>query len=84
MFHHNSEIFLATSLVAGDAVSSMETEAFLRYANEACGDPNSKEEGPVIPKGYNRIAEWQIAQGNLSREQVDFLLYINMIIFLPN
>lgn len=77
-------MFLAVILVAGDAVLSMGTEAFLRYANEACGNPNSKEDGPVIPKGYNRIAEWQIAQGNLTREQVDFLLYINMIIFLLN
>lgn len=58
------------AVVAGDAVSSMSSDAFLRYANIACGNPESQEEGPVIPNGYNKIAEWQIAQGSLTREQV--------------
>mmetsp|Transcript_3473 Transcript_3473/g.3621 ORF Transcript_3473/g.3621 Transcript_3473/m.3621 type:complete len:365 (+) Transcript_3473:127-1221(+) len=58
------------AIVAGDAVLSMETEDFLRYADIACGDPDSTEDGPVIPKGYNKIAEWQIAQGTLTREQL--------------
>lgn len=58
------------AIVAGDAVASMPTEEFLRRANEGCADPIRNVEGPVIPLGYNNIAQWQLARGTVTRNQL--------------
>ncbi len=47
------------AVVAGDAVSSLSTEEFLKRADESCRNPEDPHSSPVIPNGYNRIAEWQ-------------------------
>lgn len=44
------------AVVAGDAVSSLSTEEFLRRADESCRNPDDPNSSPVIPNGYNRIA----------------------------
>lgn len=58
------------AIVAGDAVASMPTEEFLRRANEGCSDPSKLQEGPVIPHGYNNIAQWHLARGTVTRNQL--------------
>ena len=58
------------AIVAGDAVSSMPTDEFLRRADAGCSDPNGEQSSPVIPLGYDRIAQWQITRGHVTREQL--------------
>ena len=58
------------AIVAGDAVASMSTEDFLAKANMGCGDPNRESMGPVIPEGYNSVAEWYIRKGLVTRHQL--------------
>ena len=58
------------AIVAGDAVASMSTEDFLREADAGCSDPEGDSSRPVIPNGYNRVAEWMIAEGRVTREQL--------------
>lgn len=58
------------AVVAGDAVSSMPTEEFLRRADFGCADPDGSSQSPVIPNGYDRVARWQIASGRVTREQL--------------
>ena len=66
------------AVVAGDAVASMSTEDFLRGADEGCSEPGERiggnmgmgGKGPVIPMGYNRVAEWKMEQGDVTREQL--------------
>ena len=58
------------AIVAGDAVASMSTEDFLAKANMGCGDPNRESMGPVIPEGYNSVAEWYIRKGSVTRHQL--------------
>ena len=58
------------AIVAGDAVASMSTEDFLTKANIGCGDPSRETIGPVIPEGYNSIAEWYIKKGLVTRHQL--------------
>ena len=58
------------AIVAGDAVASMSTEDFLAKANMGCGDPNRESMGPVIPEGYNNVAEWYIRKGLVTRHQL--------------
>ena len=58
------------AIVAGDAVASMSTEDFLRDADAGCSDPQEARAGPAIPTGYNRVAEWMIDQGRVTRRQL--------------
>ena len=58
------------AIVAGDAVASMSTENFLTKANIGCGDPSRESRGPVIPEGYNSVAEWYIRKGSVTRHQL--------------
>jgi hypothetical protein len=48
------------ALVAGDSVSSLPTEEFLRRADQGCADPDGSLPSPVIPHGYDRIARWHM------------------------
>ena len=43
--------------MAGDAVASMPTAEFLRRADQGCADPAGTLLSPVIPHGYDRIAQ---------------------------
>jgi hypothetical protein len=55
-----SNVAEVVAVVAGDAVSSLSTEEFLRRADESCKNPDDPlQRTPVIPNGYNRVAEWQ-------------------------
>lgn len=58
------------AVVAGDAVSSLPTDEFLARADAGVRDPDSSLESPIIPNGYNKVAEWQIANGGVTREQL--------------
>ena len=60
----------AVAVVAGDAVGSLANDEFLRRADTCCSDPKVSLKSPVIPNGYNRIAEWHLRKGNLTREQL--------------
>lgn len=58
------------AVVAGDAVSSLSREEFLRRADQSCRDPAGELPSPVIPNGYDRVARWQIASYGVTREQL--------------
>jgi len=58
------------AVVAGDAVSSLSKEEFLRRADQTCQDPEGELLSPVIPHGYDRIAQWQMNTYGLKREQL--------------
>ena len=58
----------AVAVVAGDAVSSLDTAEFLQRADATCTDGSLAS--PVIPSGYDRIAQWQIQNGHVTREQL--------------
>lgn len=58
------------AICAGDAVSSMNTADFLREADAGCNNPKAPIQSPVIPTAYNRIAAWQTASTELTREQL--------------
>lgn len=58
------------AVVAGDAVSSLTTDEFLRRADSGCADPEGSLPSPVIPNGYNRVAQWAIDSGAVTREQL--------------
>lgn len=58
------------AVVAGDAVSSLPTEEFLKRADAGCLNPDGSSKSPVIPMGYDRIAEWQTTTGSVTREQL--------------
>lgn len=58
------------AVVAGDSVSSIPTEEFLHRADAGCKDPDGIQKSPVIPLGYDRIAQWQIQSGSVTREQL--------------
>ena len=62
--------YSVVAIVAGDAVASMSTEDFLKEADAGCSDPEGDSSRPVIPNGYNRVAEWMIAEGRVTREQL--------------
>ncbi len=48
------------ALVAGDAVSSLDTKEFLRRADLGCAAPDNQIPSPVIPNSYDKIAQWQM------------------------
>lgn len=58
------------AVCAGDAVKSMSTESFLSKADMTCKDPESNLKSPVIPNGYDRVAQYQIERGFVTREQL--------------
>ena len=58
------------AIVAGDAVSSLDTDEFLRRADAGCQDPDGHLTSPVIPRGYDQIAQWQIQTTKLKREEL--------------
>lgn len=60
----------AVAVVAGDAVSSLPTDEFLRRADQGCQDPSGNLPSPCIPHGYGRIAEWQQKTYGVTREQL--------------
>eukprot|EP00698_Gefionella_okellyi_P002523 TRINITY_DN12368_c0_g1_i1.p1 TRINITY_DN12368_c0_g1~~TRINITY_DN12368_c0_g1_i1.p1 ORF type:complete len:391 (-),score=64.88 TRINITY_DN12368_c0_g1_i1:183-1355(-) len=58
------------AVCAGDAVSSLTTEEFLRRADAGCRDPAQDLASPVIPHGYDRIARWHMEAYGTTREQL--------------
>jgi acetyl-CoA acetyltransferase len=58
------------AVVAGDAVSSLSREEFLRRADQSCRDPAGALPSPVIPNGYDRVARWQMETYGVTREQL--------------
>jgi len=58
----------AVAVVAGDAVSSMSTQAFLEHANLGIGADNLPS--PVIPNGYSRVTAWQMDKYGVTRDQL--------------
>jgi len=60
----------AVAVVAGDAVSSLDTPEFLRRADQGCQDPSGALPSPCIPNGYNRVAQWQMEKYGVTREQL--------------
>lgn len=57
------------AVVAGDAVSSMETAEFLKRADQGCRDPTGALPSPCIPHGYDRITQWVMQKYGVTREQ---------------
>jgi acetyl-CoA acetyltransferase len=39
-------------------------------ADQSCRDPNGQLESPVIPHGYDRVAQWQMKAYGVTREQL--------------
>ncbi|KAI8908370.1 hypothetical protein EDD86DRAFT_191487 [Gorgonomyces haynaldii] len=58
------------AVVAGDAVKQMPAQEFLAKADQTCYDPNSELVSPVIPTGYDRIAQYQMRKFGTTREQL--------------
>jgi len=58
------------AIVAGDAVSSMPTQAFLEKADFSCANPDEKSVSPVSPNGYDRVARWHMGAYGVTREQL--------------
>ena len=58
-------------VVAGDAVGTMDSKKFLAKADSYMSDPNNRTlPSPVVPHGYNRIAEYQMEKYGVTREQL--------------
>ena len=60
----------AVAVVAGDAVASLDSAEFLRRADATCQPPDLSLPSPAIPAGYDRVAQWQMESGRVSREQL--------------
>ena len=58
----------AVAVVAGDAVASLDSAEFLRRADATCQPPDLSLPSPAIPAGYDRVAQWQMESGRVSRE----------------
>jgi acetyl-CoA acetyltransferase len=58
------------AVVAGDAVKKLSSQDFLRRADQTCQNPESALPSPVIPSGYDRIAQYQMKKFGTSREQL--------------
>eukprot|EP00667_Euglena_gracilis_P011599 EG_transcript_11869 len=58
------------AIVAGDAVGSLPLAEFHRLADEPFQSPTRPLPSPVIPNGYDRVAQWAIASGQVRREQL--------------
>ena len=60
------------AVVAGDSIASLPSNEFLKKANASlsCSMNTNNETKPLIPLGYNRVAEWMVDSGNVTREQL--------------
>ncbi|ETV94361.1 hypothetical protein H310_12001 [Aphanomyces invadans] len=58
------------AVVAGDAVRQLSGEEFLRRADQTCWHPNSGLSSPVIPSGYDRVANYQMKKYGVTREEL--------------
>ncbi|RHY36822.1 hypothetical protein DYB30_005116 [Aphanomyces astaci] len=58
------------AVVAGDAVRQLSGEEFLRRADQTCWHPNSGLSSPVIPSGYDRVANYQMKNFGVTREEL--------------
>lgn len=72
------------AIVAGDAIGSMSSAEFLKAADDSCiiQKEGSKLPSPIIPNGYNKVAEWYVNKGMVTREQlgmVSVLMSINAV-----
>jgi acetyl-CoA acetyltransferase len=64
------EICDVVAVVAGDAVSSLPRDEFLRRADQTCRDAADELPSPVIPHAYDRVAQWQMSTHGVTREQL--------------
>lgn len=60
----------AVAVVAGDAVSSLDTSEFLQRADRGVQDTLNPLPSPCIPNGYGRVAEWQMQTYGVKRAQL--------------
>ncbi|KAI8815696.1 thiolase-like protein [Fimicolochytrium jonesii] len=58
------------AVVAGDAVKNLTGEEFLKRADQTCNHPAAELPSPVIPSGYDRIAQYQMKNFGITREQL--------------
>ena len=70
--HENCE---AVAIVAGDAVGTMDSKAFLERADSGCSpntDTNAMQHlpSPVIPHGYSRCTDYHMKKFGTTREQL--------------
>lgn len=72
------------AIIAGDAIGSMNSSEFLKAADSSCilNSDYSNLKSPIIPNGYNKVAEWYCEKGIISRNQlgmVSVLMSINAV-----
>ena len=64
----------AVAVVAGDAVSSLNAAEFIRRADATIQPADAAAAtplpSPVIPHGYDRVAQWHVAHQGVTREQL--------------
>ncbi len=60
----------AVAVVAADAVSGIPTDEFLRRADATCQNNAGTLPSPVIPRCYDRIAQWHMATYGVTRAQL--------------
>jgi hypothetical protein len=70
----------AVAVLAGDAAGSLPTRDFLALADATCARPSSSSSSssssapelpsPVIPRGYDRIAQWHMHRYGVTRQQL--------------
>ncbi|KND01547.1 uncharacterized protein SPPG_03348 [Spizellomyces punctatus DAOM BR117] len=58
------------AVVAGDAVKNLSGEEFLKRADQTCNHPEAELPSPVIPSGYDRVAQYQMKNFGTTREQL--------------
>jgi hypothetical protein len=58
------------ALVAGDTVKKLSSKEFLARANKTGNSPDSNLPSPVIPSGYDRVAQYQMRKFVLKREHL--------------
>ena len=58
------------AVVAADAVSGLAIKEFLQRADATCQDNNTSMPSPVIPRSYDRIAQWHMDQYGVTRPQL--------------
>eukprot|EP01098_Paradermamoeba_levis_P010987 TRINITY_DN4652_c0_g1_i1.p1 TRINITY_DN4652_c0_g1~~TRINITY_DN4652_c0_g1_i1.p1 ORF type:complete len:402 (-),score=103.02 TRINITY_DN4652_c0_g1_i1:250-1455(-) len=58
------------AVVAGDSVLSLPRDEFLKRADQSCSDPEGQLQSPVIPHGYDKVAQWHMEAHGTTREQL--------------
>ncbi|KAJ3331584.1 hypothetical protein HDU91_003298, partial [Kappamyces sp. JEL0680] len=58
------------AVVAGDAVKQLSSQEFLARADQTCFHPSSDLSSPIIPSGYDRIAQWHMAKYGVDRDDL--------------